>query len=287
MRRLKIFWILLVLILFILPVQGFGEEKEYSPEEIIKLFHDAGYRYCSDENMNGDIWGAIVQEYGLGKFIFPSEYWNKRQKKDEDDLEDKLVKTSLILEGTPDAFSYQSYIIFRNYKIINTKFKKIKDVNLKIVKVSYTKIGKFYVGLLYHSKKGCKAGFCFEEGKETVDYYFIKTDKGWRLFFPSAKIMKTDLYLLPVPVCAIIKQYKVVYLEVANEDPQSYISETIPDVITPKIKKEILTVIKALEKIKKELEENSEYADTRRNKNAKGLGEDLNGNGIPEYDCSG
>jgi hypothetical protein len=62
--------------------------------------------------------------------------------------------------------------------------------------------------------------------------------------------MKTDLYLLPVPVCAIIKQYKVVYLEVADEDPQSYISETIPDFITPKIKKEILTVIKRLEKIK-------------------------------------
>jgi uncharacterized protein YecT (DUF1311 family) len=28
MRRLKIFWILLVFMLFILPVQGFGEEKE-------------------------------------------------------------------------------------------------------------------------------------------------------------------------------------------------------------------------------------------------------------------
>jgi hypothetical protein len=70
------------------------------------------------------------------------------------------------------------------------------------------------------------------------------------LFFPSAKITKIDLYLLPVPVCAIIKQYKVVYLQAADEDPQNYISEVIPDIITPKIKKEILTVIKELEKIK-------------------------------------
>jgi hypothetical protein len=250
MRRLKIFWTLLVFILFILPVQGFEEKKEYTPEEIIKLLHDAGYNYCSDENMNGTVWGAIVQGYGLEKFIFPSEYWNKKQEKDENNLEDKLVKTGLILEGTPDASSYQSYIVFRNYKIINTKFINIKNVNLKIVKVSYTKIGKFHIGLLYHSKKGCKAGFCFEKGKEIIDYYFIKTDKGWRLFFPSAKITKIDLYLLPVPVCAIIKQYKVAYLQAADEDPQNYISEVIPDIITPKIKKEILTVIKELEKIK-------------------------------------
>jgi hypothetical protein len=98
MRRLKIFWILLVFMLFILPVQGFEEKKEYTPEEIIKVLHDAGYNYCSDENMDGTVWGAIVQRYGLEKFIFPSEYWTKKQEKDENNLEDKLVKTGLILK---------------------------------------------------------------------------------------------------------------------------------------------------------------------------------------------
>jgi predicted hydrolase (HD superfamily) len=59
MSRFKIFWILLVFILFILPVQAFGEEKEYSPEEIIKLLHDLGYEYCKKEPSK-DIFNNIV-----------------------------------------------------------------------------------------------------------------------------------------------------------------------------------------------------------------------------------
>jgi hypothetical protein len=60
MRRLKIFWILLVFILFILPKQGFSEEnnKDFTkPEEVVKQFIknrantsfiDNNPNYCKD-----------------------------------------------------------------------------------------------------------------------------------------------------------------------------------------------------------------------------------------------
>lgn len=250
MRRFKIFWIFLLFILSILPKQGFGEEKEYTPEEIIKLLHDLGYEYCKKEpskDISDDIvWNAVIRENDFDhKYILSVPTDCSNPKKIEDITACKLIEEEIFSDqGISDIL-----LVYKNYKILGTEtiYTQKFKLELKKVKVLYDRIGIFDPYILGDSLKGCKAGFCFKKDQSLVNYYFVKTSKGWRLFVHAER---DELYDLPVPPCAVIKQYKTVYLRITPENFQSYVCEAIPVPTTNKIKKEIQTVIKEFERIK-------------------------------------
>jgi len=250
MRRLKIFWLLFVFILFILPVKGFSEEKEYNPEEIIKLFHDLGYEYCKKEPskdiFNNIVWNAVIWENNFDhKHILsvPSNCSNPETI--EDITACKLIEEEIFLDQGIGAV----LLVYKNYKILasETIYTQKFKLELRRVKVLYDRVGIFDPLTFEYREKGCKAGFCFKKSQSLVNYYFVRISKGWRLFVHAER---GKLYDLPVPPCAAIKQYKTVYLKVTPENFEKYVCEDIRVPTTPKIKKEILTVIKALEKIK-------------------------------------
>jgi hypothetical protein len=259
MRRLKIFWILLVFVLLILPKQGFGEEKEYTPEEIIKLLHDLGYEYCKKEPskdiFDNIVWNAVIRGYDFDhKYIFPgfgADLYERKPKTEEEEIAQKLEELNLAYIDTPHSFD-DVLLTFKTYKILGVETLNLNGLKIKKVKVLYDQIGVFDPYIIGEKMKGCKAGFCFRKKYITVAYYFVKTSRGWKLFFPSMmkEFENLFVYLLPVPPCAVIKQYKTVYLKVTPENFEKYVCEVIRVPTTPKIKKEILTVIKALEKIK-------------------------------------
>ncbi len=125
----------------------------------------------------------------------------------------------------------------------------LNDLEVKKVRVLYDQIGIFNPYEFGENVKGYKAGFSFKRKSTVITYYFVKTSKGWKLFLPSkTKEFKGPYYSLPVPPCAVIKQYKTVYLKVTPENFQEYVCEVIRVPTTNKIKKEILTVIKELQK---------------------------------------
>jgi hypothetical protein len=248
MRRFKIFWILLVFILFILPVQGFGEENDYTPEEIIKLLHDLGYEYCKKEP-NKDIfdnivWNAVIRGYDFDhKYTLrvPSNCSNP--KSIEDMTACKLIEEEIFSDQGISAI----LLVYKNYKILGTEtiYTQKFKLELKKVKVLYDRIGIFDPLIFGDREEGCIAGFCFKKDQSLVNYYFVRTSKGWRLFVHAER---GELYDLPVPPCAVIKQYKTVYLKVTPENFKKYVCEDIRVPTTNKIKKEILTVIKELQK---------------------------------------
>jgi len=248
MRRLKKFWFLLVFVLFVLPVYGFGEEKEYTPEEIIKLLHDLGYEYCKKEPskdiLDNIVWNAIIRENDFDhKYILSVPTDCSNPKKIEDITACKLIKEEIFSDQGISAI----LLVYKNYKILGTEtiYTQKFKLELKKVKVLYNRIGIFDPYILGDSLKGCKAGFCFKKDQSLVNYYFVRTSKGWRLFVHAER---DELYDLPVPPCAVIKQYKTVYLKVTPENFKKYVCEDIRVPTTNKIKKEILTVIKELQK---------------------------------------
>jgi hypothetical protein len=265
MRRFKIFWILLVFILFILPVQGFGEEKEYSPEEIIKLLHDLGYEYCKKEpskikrmsDVYEDfVWKFIMSDKNFDEFIFG---YGKEEHEIKGILE-KLKKKEIIrknpsctyVSGAPCVMNSYEYLIFRNYKIFNPEQIRNEHLKIKKIKVEYERIGSFDALEIDKVIDKCKAGFCFTNDKYIVNYFFVKTNEGWKLFLENNESLKFkyEQYPLPIPICALVKQYKKVYLKLSSKNFENYTSDAIRVPITNKIKKEILTVIKELERIK-------------------------------------
>ena len=256
MRRLKIFWILLVFILFILPVQGFGEEKEYTPEEIIKLLHDLGYKYCKKEPSEdislNIVWNAVIGDYDFDhKYIFPgfgADLYERKPKTEEEEIAQKLEKLNLAFIDTDHGFD-SVLLVFKTFKILGVETLNLNDLEVKKVKVLYDQIGIFNPYEFRRKVKGYKAGFSFKRKPIVITYYFVKTSKSWKLFLPSkTKEFKGPYYLLPVPPCAVIKQYKTVYLKVTPENFKKYVCEDIRVPTTNKIKKEILTVIKELQK---------------------------------------
>jgi len=265
MRRLKIFWILLVFILFILPVQGFGEEKDSTPEEIIKLLHDLGYEYCKKEpskiKRGSDVyenfvWKFIMSDKNFDEFIFG---YRKEDHEIKGILE-KLKKKEIIrknpsctyVSGAPCVMNSYEYLIFRNYKIFNPEQIGNEHLKIKKVKVEYKRIGSFDALEIDKVIDNCKAGFCFTNDKYIVNYFFVKTDEGWKLFLENNESLKFryEQYPLPVPICALVKQYKEVYLKLSSKNFENYASDAIRVPITNKIRKEILTIIKELERIK-------------------------------------
>jgi hypothetical protein len=257
MRRLKIFWILLVFILFILPFQGFGEEKEYTPEEIIKLLHDLGYKYCkkepSEDIFLNIVWNAVIGDYDFDhKYIFPgfgADLYERKPKTEEEEIAQKLEKLNLAFIDTDHGFD-SVLLVFKTFKILGVETLNLNDLEVKKVKVLYDQIGIFNPYEFGRKVKGYKAGFSFKRKHIVITYYFVKTSKSWKLFLPSKTKEFKGPYLLPVPPCAVIKQYETVYLKVTPENFEKYVCEDIRVPTTNKIKKEILTVIKRLEKIK-------------------------------------
>jgi hypothetical protein len=257
MRRLKIFWILLVLILFILPFQGFGEKKEYTPEEIIKLLHDLGYKYCkkepSEDISDNIVWNAVIRENDFDhKYIFPgfgADLYERKPKTEEEEIAQKLEESNLAFIDTDHGFG-PVLLIFKSFKILGVETLNLNDLEVKKVRVLYDQIGIFNPYEFGEKVKGYKAGFSFKRKPTVITYYFVKTFESWKLFLPSKTKEFKGYYLLPVPPCAVIKQYKTVYLKVTPENFQSHVCEVIPVFTTNKIKKEIQTVIKELERIK-------------------------------------
>ncbi|MBX0311410.1 MAG: hypothetical protein JHC31_06490 [Sulfurihydrogenibium sp.] len=261
MRRFKFFLTLLVFILLILPVRGFEEKKEYTPEEIIKLLHDLGYEYCKEEpskDISDDIvWNAVMWKSNFNqKYIFPgfgADLYERKPKTKEEEIAQKLEESNLAFIDTDHGFD-PVLLVFKNFKILETETLNLNDLEVKKVKVLYDQIGIFNPREFGEKVKGYKAGFSFERKPTIITYYFVKTPESWKLFLPSKteefKEFKSPYYLLPVPPCAVIKQYKTVYLKVTPENFQKYVCEGIIAPTTSEIKKEIQTVIRKLERIK-------------------------------------